>query len=413
MSSLFRNLQDASFKADLGKNSTKIFNCLVGQTLGYGISNTCLTDRRISYLCGVRIDRVRPALQAVIAKKLFDRKPSKSYQYRYSIGAEFLEQHGDKPFYTPALPKNGTDFQKTDTISEKERHTALDLNHSFSLLLKPLQTVLTLSVEMMQQQMQQQNQLIAALLGGLSNNSNLSANLNPVTAPALSEQQAQRFEPINFSTVSFEKTQVNSQAPDGSSPVYIAESDLGQVFETPKNTSEPVKENKRGSGDFNKSNTSAESPPVLPNSSSEAETNVVLPLPKAIAASIETEDHAECNVSLSTLSETQQKDLFTVYGDMLDRDVVRFPMQLFKGLTKKAKKNRLTLPKIRHKATAPYPVPPPAEPESDAQKAQREAQEEEEDNHSLRQMLRINSGLKKISVEELAEQLCLTHLLPV
>jgi hypothetical protein len=146
-----------------------------------------------------------------------------------------------------------------------------------------------------------------------------------------------------------------------------------------------------------------------------------LPLPKSIAATIPTAEQAQCYQALARLNTAQQHDLFAVFIDMLERDAVRFPTKLFKGLAKRAKHNQLSVPKSKPQAPNPpaataqsnYPVPPPRDLETAQQTAQRKARESAEDKHSLRQMLRINSALQGITPEKLANKLMLNHLLPV
>ena len=188
---LFRDLNQAAIEANVGKNGYKVFLALLEQTLGYGKSTDRLTDNRLAYLSKVRIDRFRPAVQAVLACGVFEQTPAKKFQFRYTIGQSFLEKYPDKEFYTPALPKKRADFRKTEEISEKERHTALDLNSSLSSILQPLQTLIQSSTDMMQQQIQQQNEWISTLLQAQTNQNHTDQTLHqpqnsarPTAAPA-------------------------------------------------------------------------------------------------------------------------------------------------------------------------------------------------------------------------------------
>ena len=183
--SLFRDLNRATIEANVGKNAYKVFLALLEQTLGYGKSTDRLTDNRLAYLSEVRIDRFRPAVQAILNCGVFEQTPAKKFQFRYTIGQSFLEKYPDLEFYTPALPKKRADSQKTEEISEKERHTALDLNTSLSSFLQPLQTLIQSSTEMMQQQMQQQNEWINILLKAQMNQQNrANQTQNPTSATA-------------------------------------------------------------------------------------------------------------------------------------------------------------------------------------------------------------------------------------
>ena len=476
MASLFRELSCAAKKANLGKNSFKIFNTLVEQTLGYakGIDN--LSDRRLAYLSNVRIDRFRPALKVILELGLFEQIPAKRYQYHYRIGKTFLEKHGDKPFYTPAIskpawqdlgfdtpdvPKNGTDFHKTEAISEKERHTSLDLNHSLSILLKPLQTLLNASVEMMQQQMQQQTQLLTTLLQMQINSStttSATATAAPPDATVIAASTSAKINltsttPVATVTASFAElantekmssvcidTTVNSANLAGSSVVNIPstitlpESQLGvnitpptnsQIQPTPAETKQkpaeipPVKTVEQAAKnvkEYRHSNPvetaeTGSGKDIEPNSQNN-ETYPILPLPNAITALIPKADYPECDILLASLKTQKQRDLFVVYQDMAKREVVRFPMPLFRTLVERAQNDALSVPRDTIDA-ANKPLHPSMVIQTPEERLAEEQLEASKEDEELRQMLRINSKLAGTSVEKLAERLLLTHLLPV
>ena len=148
----------------------------------------------------------------------------------------------------------------------------------------------------------------------------------------------------------------------------------------------------------------------------------ILPLPKAIAECIAVEDHPECNSHLATLTAQKQRDVFVVYEDIIQRDGVHYPLPLFKSLVKKATKTGsqgLSVPqgiakaKARKVSEANKITHPSMIIQTPEVRAERERQELASQDQSLRSMLRINSQLEGITVEELAEKLLLTHLLPV
>ena len=148
----------------------------------------------------------------------------------------------------------------------------------------------------------------------------------------------------------------------------------------------------------------------------------ILPLPKAIAECIAVEDHSECNTHLATLTAQKQRDVFVVYEDIIQRDGVHYPLPLFKSLVEKAKKTGsqgLSVPqgiakaKARKVSEANKITHPSMIIQTPEVRAERERQELASQDESLRSMLRINSQLQGMSVEELAEKLLLTHLLPV
>ena len=487
---LFRDLNQAAIEANVGKNGYKVFLALLEQTLGYGKSTDRLTDNRLAYLSKVRIDRFRPALQAVLACGVFEQTPAKKFQFRYTIGQSFLEKYPDKEFYTPALPKKRADSQKTEAISEKERHTALDLNTSLSSFLQPLQTLIQSSTEMMQQQMQQQNEWISTLIQAQMNQQNrANQTQNPARATAT---PADRHPPKTAATLEAaacsdaERVDMNSNThtnintnPLNSTAVvniplhptiaiYRNEDHLGNtLLETASYASainllspdpmlrktepnadqnqkrDPNREDNRDENGIDNTLTEYLSmSPTQQNSEAEdfspaatvydtvsdtphnppRDALEILPLPKAIAECIAVEDYPECNTYLATLSPQKQRDVFVVYEDIILRDGVHYPLPLFKSLVEKAKKTGsqgLSVPqgiakaKARKVSEANKITHPSMIIQTPEVRAERERQELASQDESLRSMLRINSQLQGISVEELAEQLLLTHLLPV
>ena len=115
---LFRELTKASLEADLNKNEAKVFSALMHQTLGFSKEADNLTDKRLASLTGVRMDRLRLAIEGVIAKGLFEVAPSKHYDYRYTIAEKFIDHR--VVFFAPHILKKGTDFSKKETLSEKK-----------------------------------------------------------------------------------------------------------------------------------------------------------------------------------------------------------------------------------------------------------------------------------------------------
>ncbi len=105
MTSLSRDLNDTARAFCSTKNELLVAMTLSNQTLGYGKISDPLTDKRLAKLTGIRLDRLRPAINAVIATGLFDRKHHKRFGYEYSIGEMFLEAHQGK-VYTPFIPQS-------------------------------------------------------------------------------------------------------------------------------------------------------------------------------------------------------------------------------------------------------------------------------------------------------------------
>jgi hypothetical protein len=64
-------------------------------------------DSRISKLSGIRKDRIRPALQGMVDKGLFDVAPHKWLDNTYTIPAGFFDGESTPRFFAPSAPLNG------------------------------------------------------------------------------------------------------------------------------------------------------------------------------------------------------------------------------------------------------------------------------------------------------------------
>ena len=425
-----------------------------------------------------------------------NKPPLKNSNFATPSVNPFLEKYPDLEFYTPALPKKRADFRKTEEISEKERHTALDLDTSLSSFLQPLQTLIQSSTEMMQQQMQQQNEWINILLQAQTNQKNTRQPASPpadTTHPTTQAKTAATLEPAAFGNA--ERTNPNPANPNininthplnsaavvniplhPSAALYRNEDQLGNTrlttafdataippsspCQTLRKTEPNADQNQKSDQNSDQPSTAesrmidannlihaasiattliniAEDHPPLeayaedasPSPSLyESEQNApieppeVLPLPKAIAECIAVEDYPECNTLLATLTAQKQRDVFVVYEDIIRRDGVHYPVPLFKSLVEKAKKTGsqgLSVPqgiakaKARKVSEANKITHPSMIIQTPEVRAERARQELASQDDSLRSMLRINSQLEGITVEELAEKLLLTHLLPV
>jgi hypothetical protein len=115
MTSLSRDINDTARAFCSTKNELLVVMALTNQTIGYGKIGDPLTDKRLAKITGIRLDRLRPAINAVIEKGLFDRKPHKRFGHEYSIGADFLQAYPDK-VYTPSISQNS----QKKSISEKQ-----------------------------------------------------------------------------------------------------------------------------------------------------------------------------------------------------------------------------------------------------------------------------------------------------
>lgn len=101
MSSLYRDLNEAALAANLNKNPLLVFHAMMNQTFGFDQTSQSLTDDCLSKLTGIRPDRLRGAVDVVVRKGLFERKPDAQSGNEYSIGKRFLEAHHNrlsKPF---------------------------------------------------------------------------------------------------------------------------------------------------------------------------------------------------------------------------------------------------------------------------------------------------------------------------
>jgi len=140
MTSLSRDINDAARAFCSTKNELLVVMGLSNQTIGFGKISDPLTDKRLARITGIRLDRLRPAINAVIEKGLFDRKPHKCFGYEYSIGEMFLQEHQGK-VYTPSISpsrmasesqnpisRNNTDLTHMGKdLTEKRRHTVTNL----------------------------------------------------------------------------------------------------------------------------------------------------------------------------------------------------------------------------------------------------------------------------------------------
>lgn len=129
--SLFRKMIDEALAANLTQNQLRCFLVLLNQTMGYGKTSDNLTDNRFVELSGIRKDRMNKALTDLICdNELFTCEESSEFQYKYSIHPKFLNE-SETPFFTPHIPKNGINFQKTETVSETQSYTEYNpLHHS-------------------------------------------------------------------------------------------------------------------------------------------------------------------------------------------------------------------------------------------------------------------------------------------
>lgn len=105
MSCLYRAINEAALAQCRTKNEAFVVIALSNQTFGYGKVSDPLTDKRLSQLTHIRLDRLRVALNAVIKKGIFERKSHRQFGYEYSIGKTFLATYQGK-VYTPSIPKN-------------------------------------------------------------------------------------------------------------------------------------------------------------------------------------------------------------------------------------------------------------------------------------------------------------------
>jgi phage replication O-like protein O len=141
MSSLFRDLNRGAINANLSKNSFKVFNALLEQTLGYGKAIDNLTNKKLAALSDLRLDRFHLALNAVLKQGLFNRRSSSHYDFEYRIGDDFLANYQGE-FYTPALSKNQPKIsakksnKNSKKSSQKQKKAKNSVNHAQKEILK-------------------------------------------------------------------------------------------------------------------------------------------------------------------------------------------------------------------------------------------------------------------------------------
>lgn len=121
MSIQARNLIEAALKADLPKNSSKVFLAVFSKTVGYGKRRDYMTKNQLAGLTGIRKDRLDAALQTLIDLSLFEVKHYE-HSYRFVIPDCFLVA-GEDRFFSPSFPVNGEVTQKTGNLPEKRVHT--------------------------------------------------------------------------------------------------------------------------------------------------------------------------------------------------------------------------------------------------------------------------------------------------
>ena len=120
--SLARDWIGAALAADLTQNQLKAFLALFHQTLCYGKEADALTDKRLSKLAGVRIDRLKTAVDTLVEKGIIDVSEHCIFNAEYRIPEDLLYANGHA-FFVPSLPKIGMDFRKTEEASENRVHT--------------------------------------------------------------------------------------------------------------------------------------------------------------------------------------------------------------------------------------------------------------------------------------------------
>ncbi len=121
MSIQARNLIEAALKADLPKNSSKVFLAVFSKTVGYGKRRDYMTKNQLAGLTGIRKDRLDAALQTLIDLGLFEVKHYE-HSYRFVIPDGFLVA-GEERFFSPSFPVNGEVTQKVGDLPEKRVHT--------------------------------------------------------------------------------------------------------------------------------------------------------------------------------------------------------------------------------------------------------------------------------------------------
>lgn len=121
MSIQARNLIDAALKADLPKNSSKVFLAIFSKTVGYGKRKDYMTKGQLAGLTGIRKDRLDAALQTLIDLGLFEVK-CYEHSYCFVIPDCFLLA-GEDRFFSPSIPVNGETTQKVGNLPVFRVHT--------------------------------------------------------------------------------------------------------------------------------------------------------------------------------------------------------------------------------------------------------------------------------------------------
>jgi phage replication O-like protein O len=106
---LLRHLLDAALDSTLTLNEWRVFAVMLRQTLGFGKRADPLTDGRIAQLAHIRKDRIKPAINGIVDKKLFASQPHAWLDHTYTIPAEFFDDTPTARFFAPSVPFNGSD----------------------------------------------------------------------------------------------------------------------------------------------------------------------------------------------------------------------------------------------------------------------------------------------------------------
>lgn len=87
---LARDWIDTALNAKLTKNQLLCFLAVFHQSLCYGKSSDAVTDKRLSEISKVRVDRLRPAMHKLVELGVIEAQEHDRFDGEYSIPAELI-----------------------------------------------------------------------------------------------------------------------------------------------------------------------------------------------------------------------------------------------------------------------------------------------------------------------------------
>ena len=341
-----RALMQAKIDANLTKNEGTIFDVLIAQTLFYGKTHDCITDRTLAGLAGgMRIDHARTARDAVINKGVFDAVESQDFEVCYSIPEKFIKKGKN---YAPHL---NNDYSSAPTTPDLD-HKLDPKDDGFSA-----------------QQIAQLKDMIRDICG----------QQRPKEQKSAENKENPKFgNKIQNWEIKSESRRVSPKiweiSPEFGSPIHYINPDfINPTPLTPTDTSAANTKNLQlksegdgcGGGENIISPSANQPKEGLTNNKSASSENITLP--KAISQ----KNKSACLQALAVLSADQIKDVIKTFDYKASSDVIKSPAGLFIYLAKASKEGRLIVPE-NPVSSSKYVAPTADEKEAEAKKEEQE-----------------------------------------